>query len=289
MFCNRFTQTAETREFANSMKLAPDGSFIIAKPGQTGSTVGRDSGKILRISPDGKTVTTLAEGFRQPFLGIQPKTGLITASDQQGNYVPTTPLHVIRNPDYFGFRPTTLPHEKVTPKIAEPLVWIPHAINASAANQVWLSDRGMGPLNNTLIHVGYYRSELFNVIWNGGQNAAVVSFTRDLQFAPLNAIVHPIDGSLFVIGFQIWGGAAPQISGLARITYIGGETATPREIQPTREGVLIQFNTQVAEDSVRPENFSAERWNYRRSHEYGSPHYKLDGTKGQENIFPSSA
>jgi mono/diheme cytochrome c family protein len=289
MFCNRFTQTAETREFANSMKPLPDGAFVIGKPGQSGSTVGKDSGKILRVSADGKEVSTLATGFRQPFLGVNPRTGSITASDQQGHYIPTTPIQIIRDAQYYGFRATFLPKEKASPAIAEPLVWIPHSINASAANEVWLSDKGMGPLNNTLIHLGYYRSEIFNVLWNGGPNAAVVSFTRDLRFAPLNAKVHPIDGKLFVVGFQLWGAEAPEISGLARISYLEKETVIPREILPTREGILLQLNTTVAEASIRPENFSAERWNYRRSPEYGSPHFKLDGSKGQEPMFASSA
>src|SRR5262249_12583581 len=57
LFCNRFAQPAETREFASSLKLLPDGGFVIAKPGQSASTVGRDSGKVLRISADGKIVT----------------------------------------------------------------------------------------------------------------------------------------------------------------------------------------------------------------------------------------
>lgn len=288
MFCNRFTQTAETREFASSMKLLPDGGFVIAKPGQTGSTVGRDSGKVLKISYDGKTVTPIGHGFRQPFLGVNPKTGLVTASDQQGNYVPTTPLHVVQDDQYYGFRPVILPLEKETPKIAAPLVWIPHAINASGACQIWLDDN-MGPLSHTLLHTAYYRAELFNVLWDGGPNAAVISFTRDLQFQALSGAIHPKDKSVFITGFQIWGGVAPEISGLARITYFGGPTAIPRAIMPTREGVLISFHQPIATASVRPENFSAERWNYRRSHEYGSAHYKLDGSKGQETLFASSA
>jgi mono/diheme cytochrome c family protein len=288
MFCNRFTQTAETREFASGMKLLPDGGFVIGKPGQTGSTVGRDSGKILRISADGKTVTAIGHGFRQPFLGVNPRNGLITASDQQGNYVPTTPLYIVRDNQYYGFRPVILPLEKMPPKIANPLVLIPHAINASGAGQVWLEDN-MGPLSYTMLHLGYYRSEIFSVPWDGGPNAAVVSFTRDLQFPPLSAALHPLERSVFVAGFQIWGATAPEVSGLARITYIGGATALPKSILPMREGVLILFHTAIAPATVRPENFSAERWNYRRSHEYGSPHFRLDGSKGQETLFASSA
>jgi mono/diheme cytochrome c family protein len=56
-----------------------------------------------------------------------------------------------------------------------------------------------------------------------------------------------------------------------------------------REGVLISFHGPVARASVKPENFSAERWEYRRSREYGSAHYKLDGSKGQETLFASGA
>src|SRR5439155_5581801 len=54
LFANAFTQTAETREFANSMKLAPDGSFLISKGGQQGSTLGIHNGSVLRVSRDGK-------------------------------------------------------------------------------------------------------------------------------------------------------------------------------------------------------------------------------------------
>jgi cytochrome c2 len=44
-----------------------------------------------------------------------------------------------------------------------------------------------------------------------------------------------------------------------------------------------------AETAGDPANFSAERWNYRRSPKYGSPHLRPDGTPGQEWMTPSSA
>ena len=33
MFCNRFTQSADTRDYPMSLALRPDGSFVIAKEG----------------------------------------------------------------------------------------------------------------------------------------------------------------------------------------------------------------------------------------------------------------
>lgn len=293
LISNRFTQTAETREYANSMKLAPDGSFILAKGGQQGTTTGRQNGMVLRVSPDGQAVTELAFGLRQPFLGVHPRSGLITASDQQGHYVPATPLHVIRDHQFYGFLSTLLPKEKYPAPIAEPLTWIPHPINASGASEVWLTGAKMGSLNDSLIHLGYYRPEAFVVLRNeraASPQAAVVSLTRDFTFSPLAGAVNPVDGQLYVTGFQIWGTEAKQISGLARIRYTRVPSTLPYEVIPMNEGVLIRFDVPLeSKFAVDPANFSAERWNYQRTANYGSPHFKLDGSKGQDAITASSA
>jgi len=293
LFSNAFTQTAETREFANGMKLAPDGSFVIAKGGQQSSTLGKHNGTVLRISRDGKDATVLGWGLRQPFIGVNPKTGLVTASDQQGHYVPATPIHIIQDHQYYGFLSSLLPKEKYPAEIAAPLAWIPHAVNASGAAQVWLANARMGPLNDALIHIGYSRPELFLVRLNNRgsvMQAAVVNLAQDLEFAPLNGSVNPVDGQLYVTGFQIWGSTAKRTSGLARIRYTGMTNTLPREVAAMDKGILLRFDSELeAKRAIDPSNFSAERWAYRRTANYGSPHYKLDGTPGQEWMTPSSA
>jgi len=292
LFSNAFTQTAETREYANGMKVAPDGSFIIAKGGQQASTIGRHNGSVLRISPDGKTATVLGWGLRQPFIGVDPLSGLITASDQQGHYVPATPIQIVQDNQFYGFLSNLLPKEKYPAPIANPLTWIPHSINASAAGEVWLTDERMGPLKNTLIHLGYYRPEIFHVSLNRRApqlQASVLSLTRDLDFAPLNGAVGPVDGQLYVIGFQIWGSIAREISGLARLRYTGAPSTFPREIIPTEKGILLRFNVLLdTKIALNPDSYSAERWNYIRTANYGSPHFKTDGSKGQEGLPASS-
>ena len=120
--------------------------------------------------------------------------------------------------------------------------------------------------------------------------AAVLSVTRNFEFAPLNGAVNPIDGQLYVTGFQIFGTTAKQISGLARLRYTGASSTLPREIIPMDKGVLLRFDVALdAKTAANPGNFSAERWNYARTFNYGSPHFKLDGSKGQESMRPSSA
>jgi glucose/arabinose dehydrogenase/mono/diheme cytochrome c family protein len=293
LFSNAFVQTAETREFAMSLRVAPDGSFVIAKGGQEGTFIGRHNGSVLRISADGRTATRLGYGLRQPFASVHPKTGLVTATDQQGNYVPSTPLHVIRDGQYYGFIPLILPKEQYPAPIAEPLTWIPHAINASAAGQVWLTGARMGPLTDALIQVGYFRPSLFLVRLNerGSRlQASVVTLTRDFEFSPLAGAVNPADGQLYVTGFQIWGTEAKEFSGLARYRYTGAPTTLPREVVPMDQGVLLRFDVALdATVAANPANYSAERWNYRRSADYGSPHFTLGGDRGQDAMTPSSA
>ena len=292
LFSNAFAQTAETREFANGIKLAPDGSFVIAKGGIAMNTLGKHNGSVLRVSADGKSSTVLGWGFREPFIGVNPVTGLVTASDQQGHYVPSTPLDIVRDNQFYGFLSVIVPREQYPAPIADPLTWIPYPVNASGAGQVWLMKANMGPLNDSLIHLGYFRPEVFTVLLNNRASrpqASVLSVTRDLEFAPLNGAVNPKDGFLYLTGFQIFGSNARQVSGLARLRYTGAPSTLPRELVPTDRGILLRFDLpldpKLALDSA---NYSAERWAYRRTFNYGSPHFKLDGSKGQDQVPPSS-
>jgi hypothetical protein len=103
-FCNVFTQTAEIREFAMDIDLHPDGSILIAKGGQQIGSSGRHGGTVLKISKDGRGYELLARGLREPFLCVHPAVGFVSVSDQQGNWVPTTPLLNVEPGDDFGFR-----------------------------------------------------------------------------------------------------------------------------------------------------------------------------------------
>lgn len=293
LVANVFAQTAETREFPMSMRLAPDGAFVIAKGGLIGGTRGRHNGSILRVEPDGSAATVLGWGLRQPFASVHPVTGLVTASDQQGNYVPSTPLHIIRDGRYYGFLPESLPPEEYPAPITEPFVWIPHAVSASAAGQVWLTGSRMGPIDDTLVLINYYRPGLLLVRFDPSappDRAVVTSLTNELTFAPLAGAVNPDDGQLYVAGFRIWGTDAGELSGLARVRYTGAPVLLPHVIRATDTGVLLRFEVPLdPEAAVDPGNYSAERWNYRRTPAYGSPHFRLDGSRGQDALVPSSA
>ncbi|MCA1962523.1 MAG: c-type cytochrome [Prosthecobacter sp.] len=313
MFCNLFAQTAETREFPNSMKLGPDGVLYISKGGQEGTTRGKHNGTVIKVAADGKSFEVIGYGLRQPFIGVNPQTGMVTASDQQGHYVPSTPLHIIEKHHFYGHLPTIAEKEKYPEAIADPWTWIPHPVNPSGVTQTWLLGSKMGPVDGELIHIGYNRPELFRVLPNRqsgtalqpvqspeGQvknlshltkpQAAVVSFSRDFDFPTLNGTVNPADGQLYVTGFQVWGTVATKLSGLARVRWTGKPRVLLMEVTPTDKGVLLRFNAKLDPKlATDPASYSAERWNYKRTAEYGSPHLKPDGSAGQEFMTASSA
>ena len=294
LVCNLFPQSAESREFPNSLKLAPDGAFIIAKGGQQASTISKLNGSVLRVAPDGKSYEALGVGFRQPFCSVNPKTGMVMASDQEGNYTPTTPLYIVKGGTYHGFLSELLPKEKYPAPIDDPLTWIPHPINPSAATQVWLYGANLGPLNDSLIHVSFNRPELFRVLLNNRETkpqAAVVSVVHDFDLPMLNATVNPADGLLYMTGFQVigWGTTANRVSGLMRMRYTGAPCPLPTEVVPMDKGVLVRFDLPLdPRKAADLTNYSSESWHYKRTYKYGSPHLKADGTPGQDWLAPSS-
>ena len=295
LFSNVFAQTADMREFPNTLRLAPGGEFVIAKGNQQATTIGKHNGTILRISADGRRFTLLGYGFRQPNLGVNIRTGLVTASDQQGHYIPSTPIHIVRDAQFYGFLSDKLPREVYPAPIADPLTWIPHTANQSALSQVWLFDARMGPLNNSLVHIGFNNPELFRVLLNeqtGRMQAAVVSVTRAFDYPPLNGSVNPADGLLYIAGMQIsgWGTTASRLNGMGRVRYTGAPSTVPRRLVPTDKGVLIEFDVPIDPvKAVNPDNYSLTSWHYKRTYQYGSPQFKADGSTGIDRLPASSA
>ncbi|MEO6244277.1 MAG: DUF6797 domain-containing protein [Opitutaceae bacterium] len=295
LFSNAFAQTADYREFPTTLRLAPEGEFVIAKGGQQATTLGKHNGSVLRISADGRRSTVLGYGFRQPALGVNIRTGLVTSSDQQGHYVPSTPLHIVKDRQFYGFLAPFQEKEKYPAPVAEPLTWIPHPVNTSALSQVWLFDAKMGPLNDALVHIGFNQPELFRVLLNerGSRlQASVVSITKAFDFTPLNGAINPADGQLYIAGFQVigWGNVLDTGSGLARVRYTGAPVTLPREIVPMQNGVLLRFEVALDPETARnPASYSLQSWAYQRTYKYGSPQFKADGTPGQDALTPSSA
>ena len=294
LFSNAFSQTADMREFATAMRLAPDGSFVIAKGGQQSTTLGKHNGSVLRVSKDGLSSQVLGYGFRQPNIGVNPVTGLVTGSDQEGEYIPSTPIHVIEGNKFYGYLAKFLPHEKYPAAIQEPLTWMPHSVSASAMGEEWLIGAKMGPLTGQLVHIAFDRPELYRVILNSRLprlQASVISITQQFDFPPLHGSVNPKDGFFYVTGFQVigWGNVIDTESGLGRLRYTGIPSTMPCEVTATTQGVLIRFDNPLdKETALDISNYAAQSWHYVRTYKYGSPELNARGVPGHDRLAVSA-
>jgi mono/diheme cytochrome c family protein len=280
-FCNAFTQTGETREYPMDMVAKPGGGFYIAKGGQMVTRKTPQGGHVLEVSADGKTVTDICSGLRQPYLGIHPGTGLLTASDQQGHWTVSTPIRYIRKGAYYGFEEAS--PNPIPSLIDQPACWIPHEVNQSAAGQVWAVDAKMGPLNDRLLHLMYFRPGILTAFLDPDQKqGAVVPTGLPFDFPLLKGAINPVDGLLYVCGFRIWGTESKSMAGLARVRPTGKPSGIPTTVRAVPQGIHLRFAEKLDAASLKPEHFAVSRWNYKRTSGYGSAHYKLDGTPGME-------
>lgn len=279
---NAFHQTLQTRDYATSLALGPDGSFFIAKGGINNNDAKKDNelslhrGSILKISPDGDTVTALADGLRLPYVGLR-SGGSVFASDQQGHHIPSTPIHLLQAKPALGFDPTN--HRKLN--TTEPLLWFPYQSNRSAAAFTTWKD-------------------LFLQISWGGRLFALQTPTTgqafswqlplQLDFPSLNATHHPKSGRLYITGLGI-SGYKPTTPGLSGIASIEETFSFPKpislDLQPTQ--ITLTFDRPLTPgETIYPSNPALRLFNIQRSANYGSGHFRWDGKPGEHHLQPKS-
>ena len=296
-FSNLVIQSGESREYPLGFGAKPGGGFYLSiggaldngpktspqiMPGFRAGSI--HSGTVQEISADGRAIRTFATGLREPNIGVHPRTGLIASSDQQGNFVPSTPVLLLRDGGYYGVPPTA--HRADTSTAVPPLVWIPHEVDASGAGEVWVTGNRMGFAGDALVHLSYARPGPFRVYVDSTPSAvqgAIVALPGTFTTPTLKGRVHPADGQLYLAGFQIWQSKAKDVSSLTRLRYTGRPSTLPVAVRAGRQGILVRFATRLdalsARDAARVQ---LQSWNYRRTSSYGSGHFKRDGTAGHD-------
>ena len=289
MFSNRFTQSADTRDYPLSLALRPDGSFVISKGGQQNTADSPHSGRALSISADGKDVSFFAYGMRNGYISGHPTKDLITASDQQGNWVPSTPFHIVRPDSFLGYRPGAPTAET---DIQSPALWIPHRIAQSGIEQIWVTDERMGTLTDSILYIEYKKPSLFRIyapetsrmIQTAGTQLAV-----EFETPLLKGATNPSDGRPYFVGFQIWDSIAKRLEGLCRLRVLDKLDGAPESVEVVRDGVRLTFSEKLdPEKALNPANYQASSWEYVRTKDYGSAQYRSDGAPGVDSWFVHS-
>jgi cytochrome c2 len=303
-FSNLVVQSTESREFALGFAVKPGGGFYIARggaldmgprtaqpimPGFRGGSP--HSGSILEVSPDGRRLEQFASGLREPFIGVHPQWDVVTASDQQGHFVPATPIFIVPRGAYHGVPATA--HRAVVPEETPPILWIPHDVDQSGASQIWTTGNTMGFGADALIHLSYGRPAAFRVFvdsTSAGLQGALIPLLNDFPAPLLNGAFNARDGNLYIAGFQIWGSRARKTTVLARVRYTGAPSPLPLEVRSGAQGVVLRFAAPLEPAVVSDlDRFEVKRWNYQRTEAYGSGHFRLDGSPGQESMQVAAA
>ncbi len=283
-FNDQLIQSQTTRSFPLGMGIGPDGSTYISQGGivtRSGLVSGGEgtahTGGILKISPDGRTSELFAAGAREPFVNVHPKTGVVTATDQQGNYIPSSVSYLVRQGDNFGFV------QDNPVKLTPPLAWVPYDQDSSSTSEAWILGQGMGPWDGKLVHLSYGTGRMFVIspdLDAPVPQAAVIPLDLKTDLPLLHATMNLRGDALYLVGFQIWGTRTTTNWALGRLRRGEAPVLTAIAARSLADGVILEFATPLDPASIAPEKVAVRAWNYKRSSAYGSGRYALDGAPG---------
>lgn len=286
-----FQQTLQTRDYATSLAVLPDGSFLIAKGGihneksKSDNELSLHRGTILHLPADGTSSRVLADGLRLPYVGLR-NDGTIFASDQQGNYVPSTPLHLIhQNHPFLGHSPTNF---QKTRELVEPLLWYPYQTNRSGAAFTTTSQKAFPDLGETFLQISW-GGRLFAICTADHGQPFSWQLPIQLDFPSLNGTSHPRSGRLYLTGLGISGykPTTPILSGIASIEQTA-PLPSPVSMDVTGKTVQVVFHRPLAaNETVVPASPALRMFNIQRSPQYGSGHFKWDQQPGEQRFQPT--
>ena len=267
--------TGQNHAYAMSLETDPDGNFYFIKSGGTPP----HGGTMLKVDSAGKSMEVYATGYRHANgMGISPG-GVITSADNEGNWIPSTRIDVVRQGGFYGHMPTH--RRQIKPEIYDPpLIWLPREMDNSAGGQVWVDSDSWGPLNGSMIHLSYGRctanvvlpQQLDDDTW---QAAAYRLDTTPFLSGSMRGRFNPRDGHLYVCGLDGWQTAAVRDGCFQRIRATGKKFYQPTGFQVNSNTIEIEFPQQLDPQSVQKSAWKVEQWNYRYSEQYGSDHYQV--------------
>lgn len=306
-FNNDSVVTQNYHEFCLDLHTDSKGNFHYAKGSPWGPEVkSPHQGTWLKVSRDGTTLEVYATGLRAPNGSAIGPNDEITVSDNQGHWMPSSKLNLIRKGGFYGMMPAA--HREIPLRLGDkelkvnpsdpqvraqfkipaadskapipseydqPICWLPMHMDNSSGGQVWVTSDRWGPLKNHLLFMSYGRGTLFHVLTesvDGTTQAGMVRFPLKFQTGLMRGRCNPKDGQIYVCGLRGWQTDGAREGGFYRVRYTGKPAHTPVELHVFKDGVQIKFSdaleTAAATD---PSSYAIERWDYKYTGSYGSP------------------
>lgn len=269
-------------EYTVCLETDPEGNFYYVK-GTNGGQSEHD-GTMIRVSKDGSKFEIVATGFRWPNGAGAGPDGTVTVADQQGNWVPSSRIDVIRKDGFYGYMPTH--HRAQKPETFDgPLCWIPHSVDNSCGGQTWVTSDRWGPVRGHMLHLSYGKCTLFLVLQESVGDVlqgAVTPIGVKFLSGAMRGRFRENDGQLYVCGLRGWQTSAGKDGCFQRVRYTGKPLDMPVGLKVHKNGLRLTFaeplDKQLAADY---DNWSIEQWNYRWTKTYGSKDYLVSNPQKQ--------
>ena len=246
------------------------------------------------IGPDGSFVPK-ALGMRSPSgLGTN-REGDVFFSDQQGTWIPATPIYHLRPGVFYGNQeslaslkspdapmeltavPTPdIPYPKalaMTPEFVPPAVWLPYNKMGRSATDLELieADGKFGPFDGQFL-VGEFTnagiSRVFLEKVGGEYQGACFPFLSEFPSAVFR-LEFADNGSLFVgLTNRGWSSLGNRAYGLVRVNHTGETPFAIREMRARTDGFELEFTAPVSTDGLE-KAFEMSSYTYEYSSAYG--------------------
>lgn len=282
-FYNGVETLAERHKFVTCLETDAKGNFYYV-----------DEIALHRVSPEGRTGSVVASGFRNPNgMSVSP-SGVITVSPQQGEWTPSSVIDEVKQGGWYGFGgPKTNSNRPLGYDL--PLCWIPHDIDNSSGGQVWVTSDKWGPLQNQLLHLSYGKCDMMLVlreIVDGTPQGGVVVMKPSFLSGAMRGTFRKQDGQLYVVGTLGWSTSATQDGCFQRVRYTGKNVYMPNGLHAYSNGLELTFTQPIDKSTAEDAgSYSIEQWTYHYQKKYGSKDYLPDEPKkeGHETLNVTSA
>ncbi len=230
----------------------------------------------MKVSRDGSTLEKLCYGLRAPNGVSVGPDDKVYCTDNQGNWVPSCPINLIKKDAFYGYsfhegRPEP-PAER-----EKPLCWIPYGRDKSSGTLAWDLGDKWGPFKGHMIECSYDCS-IFEVIeeFVGDQvQGGVVQFPLHFPSGTMRARFNPADGQLYLAGLRGWSSRAAKDECFQRVRYTGKPAYYPLAVKTLHDGMEVTFSGALDPKSVEADNIGAEQFNVIRKADYGSPEFSV--------------
>jgi hypothetical protein len=291
-FNNDVAISEHYHEFCLNLETDSKGNFYFTKGGNLSPAKHAHHGCFLRVTADGGKIEVVATGLRAPNgMGIGPKDEF-TSADNEGNWVPTSRVNLMRPGGFYGHVFTA--HRETDPTdYDKPLFWLAYNTDNSSGGQVWVTSDKWGPFQGDMLHLSYGKCALLKT-WSqtvdGQVQGGYVRFPLAFDSGIMRGRFSPFDGQLYTLGLRVWQSSGARDGAFHRVRYTGRPVVMPTRLEVKARGLEITFAGPLDPDTAGDSgSYAVDQWNYLWSKEYGSRLYSVnDPTKALEKSLDSA-